>query len=82
MTWLQHPHLRATSPLSGGYGAGIWMAGSGLCADEKGYIYGMTGNGSFDGVSDWGETVFKVKYTPLRRGKGASLAVVDWWTPY
>src|SRR5271170_5503042 len=56
--------ISARVAMSGGYGAGIWMAGSGLCADDKGYIYGMTGNGSFDGVSDWGETVFKAKYTP------------------
>jgi hypothetical protein len=74
--------ISARLALSGGYGSGVWMAGQGLCADDKGYIYGMTGNGSFDGVSDWGETVFKVKYTPpgpLRKG---SLEVVDWWTPY
>src|SRR5271166_2193728 len=68
--------------MSGGYGAGIWMAGSGLCADKEGYLYGMTGNGSFDGVSDWGETVFRVKYTPPSSARKASLAVVDWWTPY
>ncbi len=73
--------ISARLAMSGGYGAGIWMAGSGLCADDKGYLYGMTGNGSFDGVSDWGETVFKVKYTPPHLGR-ASLEVVDWWTPY
>jgi len=74
--------ISACLAMSGGYGAGIWMAGSGLCADEKGNLYGMTGNGSFDGVSDWGETVFKVKYTPPSSERKASLAVVDWWTPY
>jgi hypothetical protein len=74
--------ISACLAMSGGYGAGIWMAGQGLCADEKGYLYGMTGNGSFDGISDWGETVFKVKYTPPAAGRNASLAVVDWWTPY
>jgi hypothetical protein len=74
--------ISACLAMSGGYGSGIWMAGSGLCADEKGYLYGMTGNGSFDGVSDWGETVFKVKYTPPLADRKASLAVVDWWTPY
>ena len=74
--------ISASLAMSGGYGAGIWMAGSGLCADKEGYIYGMTGNGSFDAVSDWGETVFKAKYTPPAGGRRGSLAVVDWWTPY
>ncbi|MBV8632398.1 MAG: hypothetical protein JOZ83_15825 [Silvibacterium sp.] len=74
--------ISAALAMSGGYGAGIWMAGSGLCADKEGYVYGMTGNGSFDAVSDWGETVFKVKYTPPEGEKRGSLAVVDWWTPY
>jgi hypothetical protein len=42
----------------------------------------MTGNGSFDGVSDWGETVFKAQYTPPSATSKGSLAIVDWWTPY
>ena len=74
--------ISASLAMSGGYGAGIWMAGSGLCADKEGFLYGMTGNGSFDGVSDWGETVFKVKYTPPEGEHRGSLAVADWWTPY
>ena len=49
--------ISACLAMSGGYGAGIWMAGQGLCADEKGYLYGMTGNGSFM-VSPTGASLF------------------------
>jgi len=70
--------ISAALAMSAGYGAGIWMAGSGLCVDKDGYIYGSTGNGSFDAKNDWGETIFKVKYDYAAK----TLAVVDWWTPY
>ena len=63
-------------------GAGIWQAGAGLAADPDGFIYLMTGNGGFDAVTDWGESFVKLKYAPPSRGKKASLAVVDWWTPW
>jgi hypothetical protein len=76
------------------YGGGIWMAGQGLAADSQGFIYGITGNGSFDGITDFSECCFKVRYEPpaiqkidvhgspeafLGTGK---LTVVDWWSPY
>jgi len=64
--------------MSAGYGAGVWMAGSGLCVDDQGYLYAVTGNGSFDGKNDWSEAVVKVKYDYAAK----SLAVVDWWSPY
>lgn len=70
--------ISAALAMSAGYGAGIWMAGSGLCIDANGLIYGDTGNGSFDAKNDWGETVFKVKYDYASK----KLAVVDWWAPY
>jgi len=70
--------IGAAMAMSAGYGAGIWMAGSGLCVDKDGYIYGSTGNGSFDAQNDWGETIFKVKYDYAAK----TLSVVDWWTPY
>jgi len=70
--------IGASMAMSAGYGAGVWMAGSGLCVDADGYLYGSTGNGSFDAKNDWGETIFKAKYDYGAK----SLAVVDWWTPY
>lgn len=45
-------------------GAGIWMAGQGLCLDAQGYLYALTGNGSFDAKTEWGECFLKLKYTP------------------
>ena len=47
-----------------GEGAGVWMAGQGAAADAQGYLYVLTGNGDFDGVSQWGESFLKLKYTP------------------
>ena len=65
-----------------GFGAGIWQAGSGLAADRGGHIYCVTGNGTFDAVTDWAESFLKLRYTPPAGGRAGSLAVVDWWTPW
>jgi hypothetical protein len=65
-----------------GHGGGIWQAGAGLVADEQGFIYAMTGNGDFDGVTDFGESFVKLAYTPPERGAQGSLKLVDWWTPW
>jgi hypothetical protein len=68
-------------PMSQGRGAGIWMGGQGLAADSAGNLYGVTGNGSFDAVTDFGESIFKVSYTP-GAGIANSLKVVTWFSPY
>jgi hypothetical protein len=65
-----------------GNGAGIWMAGSGLACDADQDCYAMTGNGGFDGVSQWGESFIKLRYTPPDGGQAATLKVVDHWTPW
>lgn len=66
-----------------GSGGGIWQAGSGLSADNAGHIYCMTGNGSFDAKTEWGECFLKLVYTrPTRAGGTGKLAVVDWWSPF
>jgi len=75
--------LALSSSVGGGYGAGVWMAGSGVSVDDNGDVLFETGNGSFDPVhGDYGESVCRVRYTPATGGAKASLAVVDWWTPY
>jgi hypothetical protein len=71
----------ASTASARGQGAGIWQAGAGLAADPAGFIYAMTGNGTFDGWVDFGESFIKLRYTPPGR-QAASLAVVDWWTPF
>lgn len=68
-------------PMSQGLGAGIWMGGQGLNADKQGNLYGVTGNGSFNGVNDFGESIFKVTYTPSK-GLTSALAVSTWFSPY
>jgi hypothetical protein len=65
-----------------GEGAGVWMAGQGAAADAQGFLYVMTGNGDFDGVRQWGESVLKLQYTPPSGSTAATLKVVDHWTPW
>ncbi|MGC1360284.1 MAG: hypothetical protein WA826_03835 [Silvibacterium sp.] len=74
--------VSAMLALTAGEGAGVWMAGQGPAADAQGYLYLITGNGDFDGVSQWGESFLKLKYTPPSGGVPASLQVVDHWTPW
>ncbi len=50
----------------------IWQSGNGAAADSTGNVYVITGNGKFDGESDFGETFLKLN-------SGANLA--DWHTP-
>jgi len=74
--------VSAMLALTAAEGAGVWMAGQGVTADAQGYLYLITGNGDFDGVSQWGESFLKLKYTPPVGGVPATLQVVDHWTPW
>jgi hypothetical protein len=68
--------------MSEGEGAGIWMGGQGLVADQQGFLYAITSNGDFDADKQWGESFIKVQYSPAAGGSKASLKVVDHWTPW
>ncbi len=68
--------------LTKGEGAGVWMAGQGAAADDQGYLYLITGNGDFNGSTQWGESFLKLTYTPASGGAAATLKVVDHWTPW
>lgn len=64
---------------NGGEG-GIWQAGEGLSVDQDGFIYTITGNGTFsahEGGTDYGEAFLK-----LKPGAGPQLEVADWFTPF
>jgi hypothetical protein len=74
--------VTAMTATTQGAGAGIWMAGSGLACDANQDCYVMTGNGSFDGAAQWGESFIKIRYTPPSAGQAAALKVVDHWTPW
>ncbi|MBI3665737.1 MAG: PQQ-binding-like beta-propeller repeat protein [Acidobacteria bacterium] len=68
----QQVYAFTTTPNTGG--GSIWQSGHGPAADEQGNIYVVTGNGYYDGSSEWGETF-------LRLTAGAGLTVADWFTP-
>ena len=74
--------ISAMLATTAGDGAGIWMAGQGAVADAQGDLFVLTGNGGFDGVSQWGESFLKLKYTPPSAGSPAKLEVGDHWTPW
>jgi uncharacterized protein (TIGR03437 family) len=67
---LQQTAVFNTTPSSAG--SAIWQGGRGLAADPNGEVYCSTGNGNYDGVMSWGETVLHL--TP-------ALEVADWFTP-
>jgi len=54
---------------------GIWMSGEGPSADDAGNIYVVTGNGSYDGKTEFSDSVIKLK---LESGQ---LRILDWFTP-
>lgn len=74
--------ITAALAMSQGLGAGIWMGGQGLAADAQGLLYAITGNGSFNGVNDFGEAFVKLQYQPPIASAAAWLKVVSWWAPY
>jgi hypothetical protein len=63
-------------------GAGIWMAGQGPAIDANGNIYVLTGNGSFDGITDFGECFLKLRYTPGVGISAGKITPVDWFSPF
>jgi len=55
-----------------GHKGGIWMAGGAPAVDSSGNLYAATGNGSFDGITNFGDSVLKLSST---------LALSDYFTP-
>jgi hypothetical protein len=60
-----------------GSGGGVWMSGGGLAADASGNIYFPTGNGSWNGSTDFGDSVVK-----LAPPAGGRFTVSDYFTPW
>jgi hypothetical protein len=54
------------------YGAGLWGAGAGFSVDGSGNLYVFTGNGGWDGVTAFGQSILKFSST---------LSLLDWFTP-
>ena len=60
-----------------GNDGGIWMSGDGIAADGVGNLYFATGNGHYDGSTDFGDSI--VKLTGPTNGR---FSVADWFTPF
>ncbi len=52
---------------------GIWGGGAGPAVDGSGNIYVSTGNGTYDGVTNYGDSAVKLSPTG---------AIADWFTPF
>ncbi|WP_262419996.1 alkaline phosphatase family protein [Paraburkholderia sp. 31.1] len=79
-TWKQTAAWCSTARGSGG---GIWMSGWGAAVQSDGSIWIVTGNGEFDGIVDFGESVVRLRnISPYaNRGNGKS-EVTGWWNPW
>ena len=55
---------------------GIWMSGQAPAVDENGHIYLSTGNGTFDGGANFGDSVLALALD------GNALTIADWFTPH
>lgn len=65
--------IAAWNDSPGGSEGGIWGGGGGPAVDSNGDIYVSTGNGSFNGSTQFSMSI--VKLSP-------SLGVLDWFAPY
>ena len=64
------PITYVTTP--NGNGGGIWMGGGAPAVDANNNLYVITGNGNWDGINEFGDTMLKLS---------ASLSLQDWLTP-
>jgi hypothetical protein len=69
-TTLKQSAVFNTSP--GGEGSSIWQSGQAPAVDDAGNIYLVTGNGSWNGTTQWSESFLKLD---------PKLNVLDWFTP-
>jgi hypothetical protein len=74
-TSLQQEGVFNTSP--NGSRNGVWMSGGGIASDANGNLYFPTGNGTWNGTTDFGDSI--VKLGPPASG---SFPVLDYFSPY
>ena len=66
-----------------GRGAGIWEAGQGLVCDTTStFCYAETGNGDFDGITQWGECFCQFQYIPPTATTSPTFSITKGWAPY
>ena len=61
-----------------GYEGGFWGGGAGPAADSGGSIYAATGNGQYDGGTDFGDSVLRLAW-PSTFG---AISLRDYFTPW
>jgi hypothetical protein len=70
---LQQSSVFCTTP--NGQNAGVWMAGRAPVVDSNGNLYYASGNGDWDGASNFGDSVMKIGTA------GGTLSLLDYFTP-
>ena len=70
-SFIQRQTAVFNSTPQGGAGS-IWQSGRGLAADSSGDLYVASGNGDYDGASNFGQSFIKLS---------PSLSLLDWFTP-
>ncbi len=53
---------------------GVWMGGGAPAADASNNLYFITGNGTYDGLNNFGDSI-------LRLSTSSGLGATDWFTP-
>ena len=72
---------RSTAGLPGQGHSGVWGGGGAITADSSGNIYAITGDGYFDGITNWGDSLVKLVLT-LNSSTGTyTLVPADYFTP-
>ena len=74
-TTLQQTMIWCSTPDGTAFnGGGIWMAGRAPAVDAQGNVYFITGNGTYDATSNFGQSIVKF-------GASADTPMLDWFTP-
>ncbi len=68
---LKQTWVFSTTP--NGQGGAVWQSGRGIAIGDDGFLYAVTGNGDYDGITNWGESAIRLD---PNTGK-----INDWFTP-
>jgi hypothetical protein len=60
--------------------AGVWGAGGAVVADTNGIIYAITGDGYWDGIVNWGDSLVKLTLTKNASTGTYTLVPTDYFT--